>query len=90
MHLQVKLWIVVLYCLNQAFYNYLRFQLFPNLTFQCLFWRFPWLHLTARKLPAILIISVSPLCSENTTFIIMDNCCYDFDLFHCACPCIAG
>jgi len=74
MHLQVKLWIVELYYLNQTFYNYLRFQLFPNLTFQCLFWHFPWLHLTTRKLPAILIISVSPLCSKNTTFIIMNNC----------------
>ena len=82
MHYEVKFRVVVLYCLNQTFYNNLRFQFFPYFTLQCLFRRFPGFHFAPRKLPTILVIPVPSLSGKDTAFVIMYDCCYDFYLFH--------
>ena len=82
MHLQMELWVIIFYCLHQTFYDYIRFQFLPYLTLQRFLWALPRFHFTPRKLPAILIIAIPPLRCEDTTFIIMYDCCYDFYLFH--------
>ena len=81
MHGQMELGIVPFYGLNEAFNNDASFEFFPDFTPQGFLWRFPRLHLPSRKLPAILEVTVSSLGGEDTAFVIMYDCCYDFDLW---------
>ena len=82
MHLQVKLGIIPLYCLHQSLNYDSSFQLLPNLTPQRLLRTFPGLHFASRKLPAILIIAISPLSGKYSPLTVMNNRCYDLYLFH--------
>ena len=82
MHLQVKLRIIPLHRLHQTLHNDTRFELFLDFSFKRLLRRFPWFHLSPWKLPAILEVPISPLRREDTSFVIMYDCCYNFYLFH--------
>ena len=78
----MKFGIVPLKSLHQSFHHNPRFQLFPNFTLQSLFWCLSNLHLSARELPTILPLAISPLSGEDATLVIMYDCCYDFYLLH--------
>ena len=82
MHLQKELRILPLYGFNQSLHDNPRFQLLPDLTLQGLFRRLPRFHLTPWELPTILKISIPSLRGEDTTLIIVYNCCYYFYLSH--------
>ena len=81
MHSQVELGIIPLYCLNEPFNNDASFQFFPDFTLQGFFWRFPGFHLSTREFPTIFEITISSLSGEDTAFVIVYDCCYDFDLW---------
>ena len=84
MHGQVEFGIIPLYCLHQPLHDDPRFQFLPYFTLQGFLWRFPRFHLSSRKLPAILKVTIPTLGGEDTTIIIVYDCSYNFYLFHIA------
>ena len=81
MHGQMEFRIVPIYSLHQPFYDNPRFQFFPDFTLQGILWGFAWFHLTTREFPAILKVTIPSLSGEDTAFVIVYDCCYDFDLW---------
>ena len=82
MHRQVKGWVIIFYGLHQSFHDDPCFQLLPYFTLQSLFRCLSSFHLPAREFPAVLIVAISSLSGEDTTFVIVYDCSYDFYLFH--------
>lgn len=81
MHGQMEFWIIPLYGLNEAFNDDASFEFFLDLTNKGILWGFAWFHLTTREFPAIFEITISSLGGEDTAFVIVYDCCYDFDLW---------
>ena len=78
----MELRIIIFNGLNQSFHHDSCFQFLPYFTLQGLFWCLARFHFSAWEFPAILIVAISSLGCEDTTLIIMYDCCYDFYLFH--------
>ena len=82
MHGEMELRIIPIYRLYKMLHDNPRFQFLPNFTLQRILRRLPRFHLTPRELPSILKIPIPSLRGEDTTLIIVYNCCYDFYLSH--------
>ena len=82
MHSKVELGIIIFYSSNKPLYLNTRFKFFPDLTFQSFLRTFSWFHFTTRELPTIFHIAISTLCCEDTTFRIVNDCCYYFYRLH--------
>ena len=81
MHGEVKGWVVILNRTKKLIHTNLCRKFFTNFALQRLFWCFPSLHLSARKLPPVFEIAIPSLCGEYL-ITLANNRCYYFYLFH--------
>ena len=80
MHHKMKLRVIILNRCKQITYFNFCCQFLPDLTFQSIFWRFPWFNLASRKLPPILPFAITTLGGEQPT-ILDDDGSNDFYVF---------
>ena len=80
-HREMELRIVPFHRIHQSLHHDARLQLLQYLAFEGLFRRFPRFHLPARKLPPVLVVAISPLRGEDAPLLIVNNCCYNSNLF---------
>ena len=87
MHGQMEDWVIVLHDAENAFRADFGCKLLADFSFNALLWSFAGLKLSARKLPAVLVVAVTALCRKDFFLVCFwicaeNDCSADGYLFH--------